>query len=117
MKLKLYDTVRWTVEIYSTKITRCGDIIKIVPAGESFYITVNELRDIHKFFAIYNGETPRDHESYAVLLREAYVMPRLYWPKVELLRKIRIAKKSKNKLNNNRGKNERKKRKRNINRN
>lgn len=114
MKLKLYDTVKWTVETYGTEITRYGDIVKIVPAGESFYITINELRNTYKFFVIYNGETPRDHESYAVLLREAYAMPRLYWPKVKLLRKVRINKKSK--LNNNRGKHERKNRKRNINR-
>jgi len=104
MKLKVGDWVRWISETRGVKLKRKGKVVYIVDPFTRLceVINDNEFKNYvrRNFNIIYNKiDEYRTHVSYLVLTRDDGRIQSLYWPNVDLIKKIR-KRKSKSKIKN-----------------
>lgn len=105
MNLKVGDWVSWNTYLGSISVKKRGSIVLILDAGEDFYEAVEGLKKHYRFNIIHNKERARDYLSYIVLVRDGEGIPRLYWPEVNSLKKIRkVVTKCKRKIKEKRSK-------------
>jgi len=82
--VELNQKVKWWSQAQGCAKTKAGEIVQVVPAGG--------MPDRDRFQKLYTGAgvgSPRDHESYVVLVDVGKVPGRTfraYWPRVSALK-------------------------------
>lgn len=90
MDFKLGDTVTWTSQANAGYKRKTGKIIVILPANSKPYSFISE-----EIFFKYNcaavdpRSLPRNHRSYLVSIENGNAKPKLYWPRVSLLKIVK----------------------------
>jgi hypothetical protein len=90
-KFNIGDSVGWISKDQKTNKIKIffGEVVAVVPPEKDFREIEEELRSKFVFFAYWSGGTWRTEESYAVLTVTPGHLPRLYWPRVRALEKIK----------------------------
>jgi len=83
MEFKVGDIVEWESQAGGKVRKKEGEVVEIIPAGVQITIILDK-RGYHYSRRNFDG-SPRNHKSYLILTREG----RLYWPRVNRLRKVK----------------------------
>jgi hypothetical protein len=82
MKFKEGDKVKWR----SSSKDKTGEVVQVIPPEKDFRRVAHELAKQYNFRSMWGGGWPRDHQSYAVLVKtDGEKKDLLYWPRVSAL--------------------------------
>lgn len=88
-KFKIGDKVWWESQAQGTTARKYGQVIVVVNPWENPSLYFEGVERSHNATVAYGGGSPRDEESYLVLVRRYGVRgpgkAKIYWPKVKNL--------------------------------